>query len=696
MALIVRRAGSLRSLLPDTVLRIVALLVIAGAVMVLLAQPGLRRRFDATRTRAYSLSEQSRQLLERLDGDWRLCVVLGAQSADGAVRTQVDEVLRRYEESGRIRIQRIDPADAASIPAYETLLNGLRMRDRDRIARADGAIARAAERFDALVALARELAVQVALALGRLPETSALRAEGAPHVPALDLLAARSDELRAEVRRALGDDALRPVPDWETARSVLAGVLLHYAEELDALASFLRGWRGAVPAELAALADREAGRADAMADACARDAEALRDLVLPELAAMSAAFERGDFAIVLAPDRAALVSPDQLFPALTVDEGEGRVAFDRRFRGEQVLSGAIRSLLVPRMPLVVFVHAEERSLLRANEQRADLVGARSLLEAARFEVREWIIGDGQARPVAAPEQSVVWIVLPPPDRRGLEPSRREMMLVEQVGTLLEAGESVLMGVYPSLLPRYRRRDPWTLPTTPLGVRPETDRVIWEVVETGGGDRAASQNWQAIDRTAADHPIARAVDGQQVVVTFPVPIALSAEAPPGVARTILLDIAPGARRWLERDWVRHQRAAAAGLGARADERGDPLPGPVAVAVAVERSRPGRRQRVIVVGSGGWLHSYALDAVVDLGGGQVALTNPGNQELLLAGVQWLAEMDDHIAPSPISRQVARLEHIDGTVRLRWALAATVVAPALLLAAGWIGWLVRRRWA
>ncbi len=126
-----------------------------------------------------------------------------------------------------------------------------------------------------------------------------------------------------------------------------------------------------------------------------------------------------------------------------------------------------------------------------------------------------------------------------------------------------------------------------------------------------------------------------------------------------------------------------------------ERGEAIEEAVPIAVAVERRDPldEGRQRFLLVGSGAWLFSYVADAVTDLGGGQVALTNPGNQELLLAAVSWLAGMDELIAPSPVSRQVARLDGIEARDAVQWGLVTVVGAPLGWLSLGMMVWLVRR---
>jgi hypothetical protein len=62
-------------------------------------------------------------------------------------------------------------------------------------------------------------------------------------------------------------------------------------------------------------------------------------------------------------------------------------------------------------------------------------------------------------------------------------------------------------------------------------------------------------------------------------------------------------------------------------------------------------------------------------------------------MLAATAWLAGMDELIAPSPVSQQVARLDGVDDRVMATWALIAIIGAPLACLLLGGVVWLVRR---
>jgi hypothetical protein len=85
---------------------------------------------------------------------------------------------------------------------------------------------------------------------------------------------------------------------------------------------------------------------------------------------------------------------------------------------------------------------------------------------------------------------------------------------------------------------------------------------------------------------------------------------------------------------------------------------------------------------VIGSGGWLLSWALDRAVSLGGNQVAMVNPGNSELLIASIEWLSGLDDWIAASPIGQQSSRVTGLLNTTYFVWAILLIVGVPGLLV--------------
>jgi hypothetical protein len=267
---------------------------------------------------------------------------------------------------------------------------------------------------------------------------------------------------------------------------------------------------------------------------------------------------------------------------------------------------------------------------------------------------------------------VVWIVIPPSSRAGLEPSQREQKLLNAVRVLLQDGESVMLNIQPSVLPRYGQQDPWAAITETLGISIDTEKVLVERVAVGP-NIVEVQRGQMIHETKSEHLIARAVNGRQVY--FPLPLSIDGGEP-------LLTVTPSEDRWLDQHWEREIVDVV---------NKTPMNEEIAIATAVEYQP---NSRAIVVGSGGWLFTWAADRAVSLGGNQIAMVNPGNSELLLASVEWLAGLDDWIAAGPIGQQSSRVQGLSQTMHLIWTGIVVLCIPSLLLGfAIWVS-IVRNR--
>jgi hypothetical protein len=668
-----------------------------------------RVRLDATKTRAYSLSPQSRQLLNSLPGDWKIAIVMSEKRATRAIRRQMDEVLKRYAQAApRLTVRRIDPDRPETLLHYDELVGDLRRVYADPINAYDRALDGGLAALAALQSFAQQQSPILEQVAARMPATEPDRPQLQQRLGILALFADRGSQILELVRKARRPDGARPLPDYEGARSVLAQALSQWAGELDEFARLFARWQGRADLDtsvkqFATVARREFSD---VAQRLAEAADPLKRLPPLELGHMGAELSRTECAVIIGPDRAAVIPSAQLFPKANVKALQsGGVRFDQRFRGEQLISAAIRSLLVERMPRVVFVHAENEPLLqrRDPQRNADLVGVAQALQMSRYEVAEWNVAQQRERPGAAPGQSVVWVIVPPPPARIIEASGALHALAEAVGQLLDDGASVLLSVSPSVLPKYGQADPLAALASPFGLVANTGAIILESIPAP--ERAAKRQTtlgQSIRDFPADHPISRAIDGQQTYFGMPVPLGITNHASENVQRSVIASILPSPNRWMETDWM-------GDLTTRPVNNDAVLNEPVPVVVAAQRhlagkhdgnGAPGRPQRFMLVGSGGWMISNVADAVWDIGGGaggagggRVALINPGNHELMLASVAWLAGMDDLIAASPMSQDVARLRHITPETRLLWFWLVVAGLPALCLGLGSLVWLWRR---
>lgn len=658
-----------------------ALAAVAACAAVALADlPRMRRAADMTKSRAYTLAEPTRALVSGLDGEWTVAVVLSAPEA--GVARQVDEVLARFAEAGaaraRIRALRVDPTDPADAARHEAVLEAVQSRDAASLAAHAAALREGLAAFDRLARFGATQAPSLADLVASLPADEPSRQDlDALRAAFLQLAAQKPafDRSIAELRTA--SDA-RPFPDEARAAAAVSANLKHWGEELLAASRTLSAraartvndpalaaWMQSAPAEMAALA-QDLRRAQDGLDR------------LPRLwgAEVGAALAAGDCAVVIGPPGIATVPGWQLVSGTAA----GSIAFDRRFRGEQAVASAIRALRAGTAPLAVFVHSGAPGALRPTPDRSDLAAAADALRSARFEVREWVPGDGP-QPAAGGGRAVVWIVVPPPFRDGTDESPRERELLSAVRRLAAQGQPLLVSVGPSLLPLLGQPDPWAEVLAGRGLRAETGRTILEVVPTGP-DRAETSTAQVLLGGEPGSAIGRAIDGQRVRLDRPVPLAAGAEGADVVAV-----VEPSPDRWVEDDWRRDVRSRLAAPGSKR------LAAPVPVVLASERTDGGSVMRSVLVGSSSWMSTAVADAADPLGGGRVALRNPGNRDLLVSAAAWLAGREDVSAGAGAGREVNRLPRLGRGTLVATGVAEAVVVPALVASFGALV-VVRRR--
>ncbi|HJN71761.1 MAG: hypothetical protein HOC93_04065 [Phycisphaerae bacterium] len=629
----------------------VSLIASLVAINELALQEQFRTRIDATGSRRYTLSDQTTTFLSALNEPWRIVVLMDETLSGRSATKQVDEVLRRYEDASEMMsVTRIDPANPSSMDAYEVLLQDLMTIYSDELQGAEETIDNGIKIFQELMTFASsesawsELVSQLAVTPKEFETLQTL-------TTSLAMLGRDGTLILDEVDKAMYVDVSKPLPRLAVARDILAAANGRWSRELSEVAWWLGENRSA---EFALVASEEAPAFETMATKLAESDDALRRLGRLEFGELAMQLTEGQGAILMSPTRAMMISASLLFPARRSTSG---ISQDQRFRGEQIISSALRSLDSPVIPQVVFVHAEEESLVTKHKDGVDISAVRGLLESSRFRVLEWIPADN-ARP-SLEDGPVVYVVIPPSSRAGLEISQREQTLLDAVSGLLAGNESIMVNVQPSLLPRYGQVDPWAKLLMQLGVKANTSKVVLQQVATGP-QQLYIQRAQLIDHTVGDHVIARAVDSRRMYM--PLPLELD-------GGESLLAIMPDEDRWLDENWA-----------AETDATGKArLQSEVSIANAVVYND---EARAIVVGSGGWLLSWASDRASQLGDGQVTMANPGNSEFLLSSVEWLAGLDDWIAASPIGKQSSRIEGLSHTAYVVWMVVLVLGIPALIL--------------
>lgn len=660
--------------------------VLTASVVGITNSPSTRAMLDMTKTRAYTLADSTRALLDESKGDWTIAVIMQDTGVDPAVLRQIDEVLQRMadQQPQRVRTVRVDPTDPADAARYEQLLEVVQQRDAPALAAHATAIAAGLASFDRLASLASVQQTQLADVVRTMPADSPDRTELDTLRAAFAQLTSQKSAFDRSIREIRTASDARPFPDEARAAAAIASNLRYWGEQLQSAARALSqrqrdridqaafaAWiDGAVPTYMSAARDMRVAQ------------DALEQLPSLDGASVGAALASGDAAMVIGPPGIAVIPGSQLVAG---GSGRGAVTFDRRFRGEQLVAAAIRSMQSGATPVAVFVHSGAPGLLRARPDHQDLAAAADALRAARIDVAEWVPGEGP-EPTAPNGRPLVWIIMPPTDREGSGDNPRDRQLLAATEKLIARGDPVLMSVGPSLLPLLGQRDPWAEALASRGLTAQTGRMVLELVPVGP-NRAHVVSEQVLREFSGVHAVGNAVDGQ--LTRFDTAVPLQAAGMASEATTFAVAaIEPSAERWIESDWRREQRPR---LRAPEEKTFDePIP-----VVMTSQSKSARgATRAMLVGSPAWLSSSVADMADTLGGGRVALRYPGNRELLVNAVAWLAGRDDLVASSGSGREVDRLPSISRSLRLTVAIAEAVGVPALLAALG-ATIVLRRRW-
>lgn len=171
---------------------------------------------------------------------------------------------------------------------------------------------------------------------------------------------------------------------------------------------------------------------------------------------------------------------------------------------------------------------------------------------------------------------------------------------------------------------------------------------------------------ALGAVYGHHP---ATEGFSLVTAFPFARQVGASEGKGWQSTPLIEVAP-------QGWVETGKLDAP---LRFDKNRD-TPGPVTIAVALERSVEDKNQRIVVVGSGAFLSNTYLG-------------NGGNLDLGVNLFNWLAGDDSLIAIPARAAQDASLE-LDKTSAGVIALGFLIGLPLTFIAAGVFTWWRRRK--
>jgi hypothetical protein len=669
-------------------------------------------RVDVTALRQHSLAPQTRKVLDSLAGEYRLVTLMSTPDAveypdqADAVRQARDLVDEYARLSGQVTAQHLEPG--RDLSAIETFFAGLQARYAKELEPTQQAIERGRQ---AMANLRGETQGQIKVLQALVKEPAltdeALRQSVTTVLQSLMRFEQQYDNIADTIKTILADT----MPDYASAQAAVAQVLGEMKEKIieRAIVSFkTAAGQGNVDAavkelllEAATLLDRSLQAVSDGLKALQAQAGSAEYAQLRSQLQSPAGSGVQSGVVVVGPTRVQVVPLVDMFrapPANLVAAGERP---ERQFLGEERITGALLSMSMDRPPLVVFVTSSARVPVLGPNGLFEHVAQR--LRHLNFEVRTWnpagqMTSFGQplpAGPAPLPQegQRAVYIILPqlePPNPMNPSGMQDQAKVAQLLEDRLDAGDGALVMLSFDLGSRFGAANPVRDVVAQWGITPQLDRVIVREVMLPESKTTVDTKFLVHD-WPSDLPVTQALRGMSAWFVQVSPLTISPSDPAGAQGGLAIERFPLLRLREPRMWA---------TGEVESEQ----PPQYDAATAAESFLIGAAARrgsaaLIVIADPVWASDYitTISTIGAKGEDEVNLFGaqfPGNGELFVNSVYWLAGLEELIAASPRSQDIRRIEPISDVADqvLRIALLAGLPAAALL--AGVIVWMIRRR--
>ena len=505
-----------------------------------------------------------------------------------------------------------------------------------------------------------------------------------------------SNQTHRQRRRNLGACALRARPRREPIQNALSNLM----NQLDDLASQISLYVNDVPGtESAAIASPMINQLESLRDQAAIAHDRLSRLHRIDALAIKRALETGEALLVIGPPSqgVAAVDLDALLPSSKALEQAGiSAAGIIGPRAQDLIATALAQLVAPTQPILIFVHGSDSNQLLSNPDILAKTVAK--LAAKGIDTLEWAPLDDPTPPnIDAIDplgiRPIVYSVLSVDSsagsgETGLSGAKRATEMGKVLAQLIEQGESVIVSLSPSIFPTSRLADPIASALAPFGIYPDSARPLMHD-QIGTLGRIADPITQTIPSNN-EHIIANAMNGLNTVLPWAIP--LETKPITGVELFTIIDLVGSDETWAEQDWLGLWRMP---TQSRTLARNQPSYEPAedlqqanwSLAIGAQRSYLGLDQRIITVGSNGWLTDSITTNNEQLIDGRIVSRWPGNMTMLESSVLWLAGMDDLIGPGTQAKPIATIKNLDPSQRsmLRWLILAGL--PGIILILGMI---------
>jgi|GEM_PF-1494125 len=500
----------------------------------------------------------------------------------------------------------------------------------------------------------------------------------------------------ARLQRKVAATRKNPLPDWPTLTSSLASNLESIQKQFEALskknviAAFSPLVQKLLKKDAAAFKDQAAKLASYTA---------LLTSLKPVKSGSVLSELHADSLIVMGPKTVKVLHRDQLFVPQG-NPGQGQLQY--AFQGEQAVNSALLAMTEKHRTKVVFVSVNSMNLISAG---GPFSAAAKMLRQNNFKVYQWspgAAGNPQA-PTASENppaigKGVIWVILdlPPSGQMAQMGAMVYSMMEQKISQQLAQGGNALFllsAMPPQLMMMTQGQIPYKSILAGYGIRlRSTYQVVQRVAVQGGHHLDAPQiQITSYPDTIITKPIeslATMLAGTQgqdgSFILSPTYVGVMAPQPKGVAAKIFLQTSASPNVFGQTQ----PAAPDAAFNASAD-----LKSPIPLGVMAQNAST----RVVAIGNVMFVTDGLINAATPAisNGSLTMISNfPGNAELFMNSIYWLAHQSHLIAASPRATVALRIKRMSGTEEAFVRLSSFAMPAILAIAIGLMVFVARRR--
>ena len=677
-----------------------AILVIA-AVLVVVFVDWLSVRFnyskDCTTGGIYSLSPKTLDLLKLVDKTGQKFYLVNefptSLDADPGEQTQglkIQRLIREYTNASSQVVQ-YKPAT----------LNALKRKIHSRFGGQFAAYRKAVDQFQPLAADLIKFSAAQARQIDALETNPAVAAtnDQSQNFATLQVSFSHSagvPRIIARLQRKITAVRKNALPDWPTLTTSLASNLENIQQQFEALSK--KNVIAAFSPVVQTLLKKNSAEFQKQA-AKLKSYTALLAALKPVKAGNVLSELHADSLIVIGPKIVKVLRRNQLFLPQG-NPGQGQLQYT--FQGEQAVNSALLAMTEKHRTKVVFVSVNSMNLISAG---GPFTAVAKMLRQNNFKVYQWSPGPGgnPQAPTAGENppaigKGVIWVVLdlPPSGQMAQMGGMMYTMLEQKISQQLAQGGNALFllsAMPPQLMMMTQGQIPYKSILAGYGIRlRSTYQVVQRVAVQGGHHLDAPQiqiaNYPDTIITKPIESLAAMLAGTQgqdgSFILSPTYVGAMAPQPKGVTAKIFLQTSASSNVFGQTQ----PAAPNAPFNPSTD-----LKAPVPLGVMADNAT----NRVVAIGNVMFITDGLINASTPaISNGQLAMISnfPGNAELFMNSIYWLAHQSHLIAASPRATVALRIKRMSGTEEAFVRLSSFAMPAILAIAVGLMVFVARRR--